>query len=210
MITNKDISEKAFNMFRDFTKNVKKKYPDVNLDILDETVLVNDLINTINKARKSLLSDEKKSKRQTKGYDLGFMIGFIVGSLSVYWEAEYVVKQSEEYKQFVSVKSIRIYLELSTVTAIKIRNIYDHLLTNNSNIENINKTVTAEKLDELLTEDEMPSIKNEVLQTLHNLENNYIKSYLLRKPGDFLDDSVSYFTDKELTDIIEHGVNEYF
>jgi hypothetical protein len=209
MVSRLEIAPKAFEMFRDFTKNVKQVYPDINLTIIDETLLVNDLVETVTKARVSLMHDEKKNKREIQGYDLGFMIGFITANLSTRWEYEYIMRQSDGYKQFCCFKAIRLYLELSSLTALRVGEIYNHLITEGVNVENINKIVVAEDLDRMLAnlEDEIKP-HNAVLQALHNYENNYINQYLKRKTGRFLDSSKYYFTDQELTDIIDNGVED--
>lgn len=67
MITRELLSTKAFNMFRDWTKNVNEVYPDITISIIDETCLVNDLINSIKKARLALLNKDKLEKRKILG-----------------------------------------------------------------------------------------------------------------------------------------------
>lgn len=57
-----NIAPKAFDMFRDWTKNAQKHYPDLDFTIIDESVLVQNLLNTIRSAKETLLKEEKKIK----------------------------------------------------------------------------------------------------------------------------------------------------
>lgn len=60
----KIIANIAFKIFRAWTKNATKFYPDMNFTIVDETRLVNDLEATILKGIKTLQKEEKKESRK--------------------------------------------------------------------------------------------------------------------------------------------------
>ncbi|MEI6435608.1 MAG: hypothetical protein WCP32_12240 [Bacteroidota bacterium] len=202
MLTKNEISVKAFNMFRDWTKNVQQKYTELNLKILDETILVNDLIASANAAKKSLLKEESKEKRKQKGFDTGFILGFINSNLNMHWDYEYIIKQSAEYKEFIAIKAIKIYLEFETLTAIRIKNIYTHLLTEDTNLQNIDVAITKEKFKELsfLEPDNFPT--NEIIVTLDNKIKQYLNTYFKRNVINFMEPCEHYFSDIEIQDII--------
>lgn len=206
MITKVELANKAFTMFRDFTKNVKRFHADANLDILDEGVLVRDLLGVIKKARKALLVEEKEEERSIDGYSVGFMRGYIAGNLSIHWVHEYIIKQSQDYKVFIAMKSMRLYLELDTVAAIKSRSIYHHLLSEGSNLSDMVTGVKPVELDKWLADESESFPTNEILQILQNKEHEYIKAFLKKDYDQYLISPKGYFTDGELLDIINYGV----
>lgn len=197
-----DISGKAFAMFKDWTKNASVKHPGYVFDILDETLLVNDLTNTIKSAINSL-KKEKYENRSLIGFDIGFMIGFIRSNLNMHWGYEYIVKQSENYKTFIALKAVASYLEFASLTTIRINAIYKYLLLQDSNISgpgiNIEKQLfDAYKLNLI------PNNKTDNVQiALENEIRRSLIQFLDEKTGDFLPNASKYFSKSEIEMILK-------
>ncbi|MEA3444794.1 MAG: hypothetical protein U9R19_08740, partial [Bacteroidota bacterium] len=90
-------NEIAFDLFRKWTKNATLDYPNNDFTIIDETILVNDLKDTLNSSLRCLVEEEKNEKRKILGYDFGFIIGFIQGNLNKHWFNEYIIKRTDLY-----------------------------------------------------------------------------------------------------------------
>lgn len=198
---------KAFNMFRDWTMNVIESYPKLSLTIIDETIIVNDLIESIKAAREGILKEEKIENRAIQGFDIGFMLGFIYSHLNEKWEYEYIVKQSDSYKEFIAIKSIKIFLEIDNLTAIRIKNIYKHLLTEDINFEKPDISISIEKLNELIQEESDVFLNNEILQALDNKINRYINASLKKSSKtNYMEPCEKYFSENEITEIVLNGL----
>lgn len=133
----KKINKTVFQMFRDWTKNAKSKYPEIDFTIIDETILINDLTQSIKSAVKSLKKEEKKSKREMPEYDIGFIWGFICTNLNQHWVHEYIRKRSNDYKMLMTLKALQLYLDIEDITLIKIDELYRKMVEKDVNFENI-------------------------------------------------------------------------
>ncbi|MDR3245473.1 MAG: hypothetical protein LBT50_03470 [Prevotellaceae bacterium] len=137
MKAGKIIQRAAFSMFRDWTKEVSKKYPTMDLTISDETELVNDTKKTIHDALNSLASPEYIEERKCQGWSIGFVIGFIRGTLSTYWFYQYIQQQTDTYRYFIAVKSILEYMRIDTNLSWKLDALYKPLLISDINLNRI-------------------------------------------------------------------------
>jgi len=197
------LSEKAFCMFRDWTKNASEKYPAYVFDIIDESLLVNDLKKTISSAVNSLKKKENE-KRLNEGYDIGFLIGFINSNLNLQWTHEYIHKQSTIYKNFIALKAINNYFKLDRLTLLRINNVYKYLLLEDNNIcgtdINIEKQVFKAYEIDLIPNEEND---NDNLQiALQNVNKNVLVQMLDEEIGNFLPDTENYFTNKEIEQLL--------
>jgi hypothetical protein len=203
MITQKEISGKAFDMFRDWTKNVHKKYPELIIALLDESVLVQNLENAIKNAKKALLTEEKTEKRKTEGYDVGFMLGFIESNLNIEWELEYIIKQKSAYKEFIALKAIKLFFEFDELTVIRIESIYKNLIINNSNIQNLSYDFSPEGISELSVEKVDDTSESFIMKALNSQIDHYIAEYVKNDHENFMEPCEKYFSDYEIQEIFE-------
>lgn len=206
-LTKEKIEETAFDMFREWTLNAKKDLPHLDFTIVDERKLVEDVSNTIFKSNTAIHIYEKTENRKQVGFDKGFICGFICGNINTKWYNEYVIKQSNKYKEFIVFKSLKIHLELFEVERIKINNIYKHLFFEDLNIYQ-NTVVENENLQHISLKelDIMP--KDEILVAINNQINNYINEYLNLKTPDFLESVVKYFSDNAIIAIIANNIEK--
>jgi len=204
-LTKEKIEKIAFDMFREWTQNAKKELPHLDFTIIDETKLVEDLRETISKANSAIHNYEKAERRKQLGFDKGYICGFICGNLNTNWYNEYVIKQSNQYKEFIVFKSLKIYLELFELERIKINNIYTHLFFEDLNIyQDTSVKHTNLQHDSLKEIDTMP--KDQILVVLNNQIHNYINDYMKLNKPDFLDSVEKYFTDDEINAIIANNI----
>lgn len=181
----------AFELFREWTKNAAIDYPDLDFTIVDERILVKDLEETLEDALNSLLKTEKTEKRLISGYDYGFIIGFIDGKLNVHWAFEYITKRSKEFKSFLINKTMYEYLQVETLTAIKIKALYEKMYEDTLNLESLNYDLPKTRIEEFkiaeLEENNfsieehnpvMVFLKNQFSEQLLNLLKIKINSYL--------------------------------
>ncbi len=166
------IPEVAFELFRYWTKayGIDKK-----IEIKSEQVLVSDLKETIKSALESLNKKEDLSEKP-KNWDVGYIIGFINGNLGKHWRHEYITKNSKDYKLFLGLKAINLYLKNDDLTTIKINKFYDILLNEDSNLNNLESEIQYTDLDFDKFEITEKNKSGRVLTVLNNLIMEYVKN----------------------------------
>ncbi|MFH1005643.1 MAG: hypothetical protein V1781_09180 [Bacteroidota bacterium] len=198
----------SFQMFRDWTKNAIKKYPDYDFTIIDESILLNDLIQTIKSAVKSL-KEEEVLNRKKQDYDVGFIRGFIHGNLNLHWYHEYIRKRSQDYKDLMILKAIQLYFDMEEISTIKIENLYKKIYQSEMNLENIFVKVDKKKfahfgidylppeLDESRHENLIACfIENQIKEKIASILKNVDESFLLKIENYFNDDDIKQIIDE--------------
>jgi len=208
MLTKSIIKIKAFSLFRTWSKRVELNQSNMKIAIFDEMILVNNLTEAIQNALIALMDDNKKEKRQKNGFDIGFVSGFICSQLNTTWYYEYILKQTDEYKQFIAFKALKIYIEFDKLSEIRISAIYKNLIENDNNLLERNqdiehKSILNEKLNKLA---DIPQV--EILKAINNQINSYINNYLTRSSPDYLESISSHFSDEELLNIINNNIEK--
>lgn len=208
MLTKSIIKIKAFSLFRTWSKRVELNQSNMKIAIFDEMILVNNLTEAIQNALIALMDDNKKEKRQKNGFDIGFVSGFIRSQLNTTWYYEYILKQTDEYKQFIAFKALKIYIEFDKLSEIRISAIYKNLIENDNNLLERNqdiehKSILNEKLNKLA---DIPQV--EILKAINNQINSYINNYLTRSSPDYLESISSHFSDEELLNIINNNIEK--
>lgn len=195
------IQKAAFQMFRDWTMNAKLKLPELDFTIIDETILVNDLINSIKSGVNSLKKEERESKREMQGFDIGFICGFIYSNLNEHWIHEYIRKRSDEYKMLLTLKAIQLYLVFEDVALFKIDEIYKKMFSEDVNFENI-----CFKPNKLQFKDFGYDLKiniinnkqNDISISLDNLITEKIVKLINKNDLRFLPETEKYFTEEDV------------
>lgn len=195
---------KAFQMFRDWTKNAQSHYPNLDFTIVDESVLVKDLTDTIRSAKASLTKEEKEAKRAIPGYDIGFMLGFIQSNLHVHWVNEYVLKQSQEYKTFIALKAIQNFLRLNELACIRIQKIYEYLMNEDINFEQINLDISPKYIEGFAFADLPQGQEPAVMQAIDNELKNYIVNFYKEKYPDLMGEIEVYFSEEEIQFLVDN------
>lgn len=96
----------AFNLFRDWTAECSRQFPERHIVISDESLLVRDLKASISSALRALR--EKESKEP--GWEIGFFFGFTESNLAAHWYHEYIRKQSNDYRMIVMLQALNSQL----------------------------------------------------------------------------------------------------
>lgn len=207
MLTKEKIAKAAFGMFRDWRNEAKRTMPELVIEILDETKLVESLGKSIRASYESLTKEHQQEKRAGIGYDIGFVQGFICGNINAMWYNEYVIKQSKAYKEFLVFKSIKIYLELFETERLKINKMYSHLYFDDLNVYQ-DISIDHEKLK--LDEPDLDSKpEDDILIALNNRIIGYTNDYLNSKTPFFLDSVEGYFTEEDIIAIINNHIEEW-
>ena len=206
MISEQFILNKAFEIFRDWTKKIQQEYPNLDLNIKDETCLTENLLETIQNAKISLMKDEKAENRKIEGFDIRYMLGFMESNLNTKWYYEYFIKQSNEYKEFIAIKAIKLYFEMDDLVKIKISSIYKQLLINDINLENIPTGIQHHKLERSELVDYDSIYQNELLQMLNNKTNYYINGYLSKNIPNYISSMDNYFTENEILYMLKNAI----
>jgi len=205
MITKLTIASKAFEMFRDWSSIVKHYHPEISFCIIDETVLVNDLIDVITSAKKTLNSGKYIEDRKIVGFDIGFMLGYIGSQLNVIWETNYLYKNLPQYKELMMLKAIQLYFLTDTVNPNNIDKIYRELINEDINIDDFDFSCKHKHYEEydFLNEEAFNSNLSIVIQ---NLINKIILQQIHRKVGDYMPKTEKYFSNAEIEFIIKNKI----
>lgn len=186
-----DIQSIAFELFRQWTKNVAFDYPELDFTIVDERVLVTDLKKSLKAALNSLMRIERAEKRDLPGYDYGFIIGFIQANINLHWCFEYITKRSKAFKRFLINKALIQYLEFDPLSAIKVKALYEKMYADAVNLESLEYDLPQKKISEdwmtkgedqcVGKEEDNPVfvfLKNQNLKQILALSKNKFKNYL--------------------------------
>lgn len=197
----------SFNLFRKWIENAKKSYTSYDLRISDEGILVNDLKSTIKSSLICLFKREYEDKRLIPGWSIGFIYGYIQSNLNLHWYHEYILKQSDDYKQTISLQAIRNYLESEELVKIQIHHIYKDLLLQDVNLRkmevNIKKyNVDIEKLKYDISEEYSENIEV-VGICLDNLITEKIFNFAKKEVPNLMPEINSYFEDKKIEELIK-------
>jgi len=196
------ISTTAFELFRQWTKNAKEEFPKLDFTIKDETKLVDSCRKSIEGSIKSLYRQKKfKNNSFMLGWDIGFIYGFIQGNLDTGWQHEYITKQSNRYKNFMALKALQMYFKFDEVALLKTEDIYQALLENDSNLENLNLEVP--ELDLEIEKNPKPKKNKEKVKTV--IDNLIIKKIIKlngKREFNFLSDLDEFISGDEVRALI--------
>ena len=202
-----ELQEIAFEMFRDFTKSVIEKHPEIKINIIDETKIVNDLISTIKVAQKSLI-EEYQTELEIEKFQVGFMFGFIRSNLNTKWVYEYIIKQSNEYKEFLVIKALQIFFKDNLLERIRVDGIYNDLFVSDNNLIDVDASIIKNEIgNNELDKLNQPTSDSQLLQTLENYINKYISDYMKRECDEkYVWPIVKYFNTKGIIQLTTLGV----
>ncbi len=137
----------AFPLFRQWTTNCKVKHPTLDLHIENEQVLIEDVEQIIRQAIIDLFNYDRYYLSGCREDDAAMCIsGFIQGGLGRHWYMEYVVKQSQEFKICMALRSLSTWMGLEDVASLQIDDIYDKVLRSKVNLANLNTEINREDL----------------------------------------------------------------
>jgi len=208
-----NIQQVAFELFRQWTKNVASDFPELDFTIIDERKLVTDLEEALEGALNSLIKDDRTQKRAIPGYDYGFVIGFIQGKINSHWGFEYITKRSKEFKSLLINKALLLFLQLDTLSAIKVKAIYEKMYDNAVNLEGLDYKLPFKKIedyniaklqDEPLSGDE----DNPVLVLLKNHISAQLIYLLKIDMKNYLPNLEDFFSDVYVRKLIQNKENK--
>lgn len=203
-----EIQEIAFEMFRDFTKSAIEKHPEINICINDETKIVNDLKSTIELAQR-ILKEKYKTELEIEKFHFEFMLGFVRSNLNTKWVFEYVIKQSNEYKEFLVIKALQTFFKDNLLDRIRLDEKYKELLASDNNLIDFETKVSKveignNELDQL----NQPTNESQLLQTLENYINRYISDYMKKEDNQkFVWPLVKYFNSNGIKQLVTIDFN---
>jgi hypothetical protein len=188
----------AFQLFRDWTKNAIINFPECNFEIIDETLLVNDLEHCFDSAIEALQNGKYQHKRRQLGYDYGFILGFVQSNLNIQWHHQYIEKQTQAYKKFLVFKAMEQFFRLDTITVERLTKVYHHLLYDGINLMNMpeevhHHTIAAPQVEAINTPKDNP-----ILQMINNQITDYLNDYLKTDKINFMPKLQNYFTYSEI------------
>jgi len=195
------IQNVSFQMFRDWTAQAKEEYPDYDFTIIDETILVDDLTNSIQSAVNTLKKEPFASERDVDGYDTKFILKFIRSDLNAHWVREYIRKRSNDYKTLLILKSLQLYLEIEDIALIKIDEIYKKMFLYEVNFENIYFKPDKNKFSDFdlnLKIDINTDSKNNISISLDNMIIEKIVKLVKEKNTFFLPETKKYFSESDV------------
>lgn len=198
-----EIQQIAFEMFRDFTKSVVEKHPEIKICINNETKIVNDLKSTIELAQKRL-KEKYLTEKEIENFHFGFMLGFIRSNLNTKWVYEYIIKQSNQYKEFLVIKALQIFFNDNLVDRIRVDAKYKDLLANDNNLLDFEAHIVKVEIGNNEV-DELNQSTNEsqLLQTLENYIDKYISDYMQKEEAEtYVWPVVKYFNTRGIKQLV--------
>jgi hypothetical protein len=141
------LAQYAFPLFRQWTRNCKMIHPTLDLTIENEQVLINDVAQVIRQAIIDLFDYDRYYLTGCRQEDAAtYLSGFIQGGLGRHWYMEYVIKQSQEFKICMALRSLSAWMSLEDIASLQIDDIYDKVLRGKVNLANLNTEIKSEDL----------------------------------------------------------------
>ena len=119
----------------------------MDFTIKDETLLVNDFEESLQKAVESLALKEKEIKSIDDDFRFGYFVGTVQGYLDSTWIFEYIAKHSSEYRYYLACKALLEYLRFDTLTGTRVNKLYNAILESETNLQNIQSKITELKIE---------------------------------------------------------------
>ncbi len=138
------IPKAAFDLFRFWTSKLGDDQKQIIIN--NEQVLISDLRQAFKEALKVLLAKENRHKK-AEGWQIGFVLGFVGANLSRGWYQDYIVRNSRGYKIFTGIQAIESYLKFDKVAKSRIDRIYEHLLMEDINLENVDPHIQKNDIE---------------------------------------------------------------
>lgn len=166
----------AFPLFRQWTGNCKVKYPTLDLHIENEQLLIQDVAQIIRQAVIDLFDYDRYYLFGCREEDAAtYLSGFIQGGLGRHWYMEYVIKQSQEFKVCMALRSLSSWLSLEDVASLQIDDIYDKVLRSKVNLANLDTEI---KREDILSEEGTIIEPNEGRGKVHIVVENLLHDYI--------------------------------
>lgn len=136
----------AFELFRGWTSKCTTKHPDLHLGLESEASLPTDLQQSLREAITETYNYEPFYLHacNTKQGAL-YLEGHLHGILSRHWYLEYVVKQSDDFKTCMALRSLSTWMQLEDVQSLKIDEIYNHVMSSKVNLVDMDTSI--QKID---------------------------------------------------------------
>lgn len=133
-----------------------------------------------------------------------YLEGHLHGILSRHWYLEYVIKQSDDFKTCMALRSLSTWMKLEDVQSLKIDDIYNQVMSSKVNLADMDTSI--QKID--LNDDKGRVIEpNDGLGKVHvvieNLVHQYIKKISAIKIDDFMPEVSEVINVETFTQLLE-------
>ena len=195
----------AFELFRGWTAKCKAKHPELHLVLESEHSLPADLQQSLCEAIIEVFNYDPfylHSCDTERG--AMYLEGHLHGILSRHWYLEYVIKQSDDFKTCMALRSLSTWMKLEDVQSLKIDDIYNQVMSTKVNLADMDNSI--QKID--LKDDKGRVIEpNDGLGKVHvvieNLLHQYIKKISAIKIDDFMPDVSEVINVETFTQLLE-------
>ncbi len=188
----------AFDLFRSWTSEVKRKRPGKNLVIRDESLLVSDLHGSLTSALDALI---REGSGKGMDWQVHYFYGFLSSNLNYVWCNEYLHKQSNEYRMIVMLQSLQKYMIFHEQARYETGDIYFRDLEDHINIQDYEKEILA-TLEAVQLQLEIPFIRkiqntmdHPVLTCLDNIITEKINDFAERETDRYFSDLSVFISD---------------
>ncbi|WP_417904729.1 hypothetical protein [Candidatus Tisiphia endosymbiont of Micropterix aruncella] len=204
------IKEIALTALKIFKEEVKKKYPQIQIET-DTQVIIKEAIDSLVEAIRSLFKDEKEEKRNIPYWSVGYVLGFFSSNLWSHWKGEYLYPKTKEYQNLMFLKSIFLYSKVDSKNVYQfistIQKIYDCFIS-----DQFNPNYIANTEDNIISLENFKKKKgNFAHKEFANSLINYLESLLLQEHYKAFDnitingnlkDIQNLFEDDEINELI--------
>jgi hypothetical protein len=143
-MTNIDLSSIEHNLetiacllFRAWTEEVERRHQGQKIAIADESVLPQDLKDSISSA----LISVSKEMQNTHEWKTSFVLGFIQSNLDHHWRTEYIEKQGNDYKMILMLQALEKELMRNREVVEEIELRYQEDIGDSCNFQNIDTRI---------------------------------------------------------------------
>ncbi len=141
MLDKSSLQKMAFGVFRQWQKEINDKYPEITINIDDETMVFQNFKVALTDALKSLISSDSFYLDNEESWDIGYVRDYLSGTLRTAWQYEYVTKQTDNFKMLSVIQVVRDFLKFDDVKRIQIKGLYEALVKAQLNITDIDTSI---------------------------------------------------------------------
>ena len=184
---------------------MERRHSEEKIAIIDESILAQDLRNSIIAALEA--ANEKKEK--DLGWEIGFFLGFIQSNLNSHWCNEYLEKRSNDYKMIVMLQAANKLLMQRRGVVDEIQLQYRSDIKKDCNFQGVDSRIRA-TLPAVQMQMEMPALAkiqntldSDFFTCFDNITTERILAFANMNRDNYLPELEEYFTAKTVTRLLD-------
>ncbi|GAB4338726.1 MAG: hypothetical protein OHK0038_17570 [Flammeovirgaceae bacterium] len=118
----------VFQVFRIWTVEAKKTFPQYDYEVLEEQELIDDLDLAMKKSLKILFETNYEENKHIVGWRTNFFVSALAQHLNLIWFKRFILAYNDSFKRLVWFKSMLLYMDGDELSQISVNRLSKNLL----------------------------------------------------------------------------------